>query len=322
MINPGRRPPAPPALDPFADFECYVTFGVWSGKFLRGSGMLATCNTYKIGKVTTMRFKQNLLMGARKAADDKASFSDISAADKSENQSVPESGRINPENNQSVPDSSPNNAEGIKSVPEMISAELFENSNRVGQERTLTHMPQPPRLMRPGKLEPFKPTVRDRKGKFKPGSSGNPMGPPISFVEYIRLMTGDGQELVEHALECLRGFVRVQWEDEETGAMRERLMPADPRYQAEARSWLAERGYGKTPQTIEIQQVEESARTYGHLEPHELREMLRLEAKMDGRKQLESGLSIPTLGLESQASTEGDDEPRTVDSLAVPSPTP
>lgn len=121
---------------------------------------------------------------------------------------------------------------------------------------------------------------RDARGRILPGQpSINPHGRPLGFVEYIRHMTGDGQELVDHALLCLRGSVLVEWMDED-GITRSRTMPADPKYQAEARAWLAERGYGKAIQTIEMATADDGDGVdYSKLTVDESRELLRLMAK-------------------------------------------
>jgi hypothetical protein len=173
-------------------------------------------------------------------------------------------------------------------------------------------MPSPPRLGKPRRivLEPYggleELPQRDANGRWTKGTSGNPAGPPIGIIEYIRLMTGDGRELVDHAIECLRGWVTVRWEEEASGQEYERRMPADPRYQAEARAWLAERGYGKAPMIIELQDQQEAQEDFSHFSALELREYLRLQAKAESRKALISGGSTRDTGSEGQAAIEGE----------------
>lgn len=164
-------------------------------------------------------------------------------------------------------------------------------------------VPPAPRLSRPRKQLDYEPR-RDRKGHWKEGQSGNPDGRPIGLVAYIRQVTGDGQELVDHAVDCVRGWVTVKWEDEHTGEMKERRMPADPRYQAEARAWLAERGYGKAPQLIQVESTKEEPLDYGALSTDEARTLLQLMAKASAAKALTSGAIAHSTALESRGSSE------------------
>jgi len=71
------------------------------------------------------------------------------------------------------------------------------------------------------------------KGGFKKGQCGNPDGRPKNKLAPIILReTRDGQELIDQALSVLR--------DKKAG-LRDR---------AEARCWLADRGWGKSAQPI------------------------------------------------------------------------
>lgn len=196
----------------------------------------------------------------------------------------------------------PQSVPGIPlSVPGINSPDLIktprrdlENAGTPRQERTLSHpetVPAFPQLGRPkSALEPYQSVERDRHGKFKPGSSGNPKGPTMGFVEYIRLMTGDGHEMVDHAVECLRGWVRVQWQESEDGHVYERKMPADPKYQAEARAWLTDRGYGKAIQVIETNTAAEPVENLQAFTTEQLRSWLELNAILEGRALLGSGV--------------------------------
>jgi hypothetical protein len=132
-----------------------------------------------------------------------------------------------------------------------------------------------------GHLEPYKAPARDEKGRLLPGQTGNPHGRPIGFVEYIRAMTDDGKELIDHALLCMRGTVMVRFDDPVTGEWTEKEMPADPRYQAEARVFLKESGYGKALATLELKQAEDNGPDYSVLDVAETRDLLRLMAKAE-----------------------------------------
>jgi hypothetical protein len=81
------------------------------------------------------------------------------------------------------------------------------------------------------------PAVRRGPGRpFVKGQSGNPGGRPKGLVSAIREQTRDGEELVTFMLRVFRG--------EADGArLRDRL---------EAATWLADRGFGKPTQAMEL----------------------------------------------------------------------
>ncbi len=93
---------------------------------------------------------------------------------------------------------------------------------------------------------------RDATGRFLPGSNGGPGRPP-GFSALIREMTGDGEELVMHALHIMRGEATV----EDTAFSKDgQAMPFDrpPSFaeQQAARNWLADRGFGKSVERVEV----------------------------------------------------------------------
>jgi hypothetical protein len=69
---------------------------------------------------------------------------------------------------------------------------------------------------------------------FKPGQTGNPGGRPRGLAELVRQETKDGAELVAFHLRILRG----------------RKQPL--RYRLEAAAWLADRGFGKAIQQVDV----------------------------------------------------------------------
>lgn len=69
---------------------------------------------------------------------------------------------------------------------------------------------------------------------FKPGNSANPGGRPKGLAELVRRETKDGAELVRFMLRVLRG----------------QKQPL--RYRLEAAAWLADRGFGKALQQMEL----------------------------------------------------------------------
>ena len=71
--------------------------------------------------------------------------------------------------------------------------------------------------------------------QFKPGVSPNPGGRPKGIAALVREQTADGAELVEFMLDVLRG--------KRKGPLRLRM---------EAAAWLADRGFGKPVQQLDV----------------------------------------------------------------------
>ena len=78
------------------------------------------------------------------------------------------------------------------------------------------------------------PVAPEKPWLFKPGNSANPGGRPKGLAELVRRETKDGAELVRFMLGVLRG----------------RKQPL--RYRLEAATWLADRGFGKALQQMEL----------------------------------------------------------------------
>lgn len=98
------------------------------------------------------------------------------------------------------------------------------------------------------------PARRDDRGRFIPGNTGGP-GRPQGFPALIREMTCDGEELVMHALDIMRGEARVadlHWTRDNEAIPFDRT-PSFGEQQA-ARNWLADRGFGKSIERIEVAQ--------------------------------------------------------------------
>lgn len=103
--------------------------------------------------------------------------------------------------------------------------------------------------------------ARTAKGTFPPGVSGNPGGRPRGFASFIREHTRDGEELAELVLRIARGE-RLEGE---------RRRPS-LRMRLEAISWLADRGFGRPRQAIELGRDERGpvafTMTFGDVESH------------------------------------------------------
>jgi hypothetical protein len=80
----------------------------------------------------------------------------------------------------------------------------------------------------------------DETTRFKPGESGNPGGRPKGLASLIREQVGDdGTKLVKYVVAVL--------EDKK----------ASPKLRLEAATWLADRGFGRPRQAIELGGLEE-----------------------------------------------------------------
>ena len=77
---------------------------------------------------------------------------------------------------------------------------------------------------------------RDQRGRYIPGHNGNQGGRPQGLASYIREQTDDGVEIVALMLRVLRGQVRG----------------FKPHHRLEAATWLADRGWGKATQMMEV----------------------------------------------------------------------
>ncbi len=85
---------------------------------------------------------------------------------------------------------------------------------------------------------------------WRPGQSGNPSGRPkggAGFSKAIREESKDGQELWEFAFAVMRGQVEVK---EIVGNMVVNVGPS-LKDRMDAMKWLADRGFGKVPETAE-----------------------------------------------------------------------
>lgn len=101
---------------------------------------------------------------------------------------------------------------------------------------------------------------RTPEGLWQPGGgSPNPGGRPEGPMRLIAALTGNGEELVLHAIRLLRGDLTTTQEIvTRDGEVRELIQRPSIRDQSEARTWLGNRLWGKAPETVKIEDVREA----------------------------------------------------------------
>ena len=91
---------------------------------------------------------------------------------------------------------------------------------------------------------------RGPDGRWLPNRSPNPGGRPASVVALISELTSGGEELIMHALATMRGdMLAAVWNAKE-GAPE--LVGPSHKDMAEARAFLANRLWGKAPETVNV----------------------------------------------------------------------
>lgn len=149
---------------------------------------------------------------------------------------------------------------------------------------------------------PLEGAKRDPQGQFVKGTCGGP-GRRQSFALLIRELTNDGEELVMHALEIMRGqrVVSISRADSEDAV---ELRPSISEQQA-ARAWLADRGFGKAAERIEIAPgtPEVHTATLTALEPDDARAYFAITRRLAGRTV--EGVLVPPAGAAESAATAG-----------------
>ena len=83
------------------------------------------------------------------------------------------------------------------------------------------------------------PENRNGAGQFVPGVSGNPGGRPSGLAKRVREAVADGQDLVDFLISVVKN---------EGEATRDRIS---------ATTLLMDRGWGKAPQLIDVEQTSE-----------------------------------------------------------------
>lgn len=97
-------------------------------------------------------------------------------------------------------------------------------------------------------------------GKWKPGQSGNPSGRPKGLMKVVQEKTNDGKTLVDIALGIATGELTiketfydgagVEHEKERLPSHKDRMVAVE---------WLADRGFGKSVETVTVQNPDGSA---------------------------------------------------------------
>jgi hypothetical protein len=118
---------------------------------------------------------------------------------------------------------------------------------------------------------------RNEHGQFVKGYGGNPSGRMKGQIPYIRNLSDDGREMLDHAFKVMRGEVEVpDIHFLQSGGAIEYVRKPSVKEQAESRNWLAERLWGKAPAQVEIN-VNKTERRFD-LSKYNVEELLLLES--------------------------------------------
>lgn len=111
---------------------------------------------------------------------------------------------------------------------------------------------------------------RTAKGRFAPGSSGNPGGRPRGLAARIRDLTKDGQEMIDLHLQVLRGKIRQEHVvGTQDGPQVVEIGPSVKDRQASA-NWLGDRLWGKALDRVEVSELDKRAEKYAAMTREEL----------------------------------------------------
>jgi hypothetical protein len=207
-----------------------------------------------------------------------------------------------------IPVSERRTAPGIPSLTPARADPPAVEQGRSGLQVDLTNVPV--RLIRDrdglkfGRLAivapaPYKP-ARDSEGRLLPGHTANPLGKPPSLARYVYEVTGGGQEMIDHAVQVMRGSAPIHWQNDE-GMLCERMAPASIKDQADARVFLQTT---MQPELDKVAAATEGARKldFSRLTYDEVAEFRRLLTLAQGELPPPSGLmSRPRAEVESDA---------------------
>jgi hypothetical protein len=110
------------------------------------------------------------------------------------------------------------------------------------------------------------PDNRTSAGTFAPGVSGNPGGRPKGIASYVRSKTRDGEQIVKFMLDVFHGkAIKAGRKSRTTGDRIVLDVVPTLTERIEAAHWLAERGFGKAVQAMEVSGPEGSPIEYSEI---------------------------------------------------------
>jgi len=137
-----------------------------------------------------------------------------------------------------------------------------------------------------------KPTENNRcrntgRTHFKPGNRANPGGRPKGLMQLVRAKTKDGKELVDTMLKIARGKLLIEeiFYDKDSHEHAATKEPSH-RDRIAAIEWLADRGFGRCVNTVEISGKDCQPIAVEHMSAEQLRQDMIQRGEMDASGRL------------------------------------